>query len=552
MAASTKISKDQLLKLIDGLEKNPNDKVRVLGDVGISVVGAGLGAAAAGTLAAAAGATSILGVTSAAGALGVTVVAATPVGWVLGSAAAAGAAAYGVSRLIKNGSLSEGRKAELLNRYRDEAREAEAKETAGTITDDDRTKFIVSLRELIEKELMPADLAFRLIEQVERGGLPISKALVFVGELLGENELGSPQKTKGLGSSDLNQEKTRGVQSHDAQSNEDDAESIEVIVCDPLRFKSKLAIGENAYQELRNANAVRKYWDLFGAVGGGAAIAKSSVIASTFFAPKGIIGLLGIGTAATPLGWVIAAGAVSGLAWYGVMHALGSATEDRVTVIPKFINTPLDIIGAKLFDLMMPLALKVAAADGPLNDSERGCIQKYFVQEWGYDARFVSMGMALIEPRLDQFKISAVADDLVAYKKTNPDCNYEVMSRDLIAFLREVMNSDGIVDEREELVLLRVQAIFDNASKVNLTETIGEIAEDLTAKAKVGAKAVASSAHKLSVAAFSKADEFVKSETFGTIKDGVGKGADVASESIRNAAGKAATIAGAWRSKLRK
>ncbi|MBK6294223.1 MAG: TerB family tellurite resistance protein, partial [Rhodoferax sp.] len=86
---------------------------------------------------------------------------------------------------------------------------------------------------------------------------------------------------------------------------------VEKVVGDEMRFKAKLAIGENAYAELRNANAVRKYWDLFGAVGGGAAIAKSSIVASTFFVPHGVLGLIGLGTAVTPVGWVIAAAAVS-------------------------------------------------------------------------------------------------------------------------------------------------------------------------------------------------------------------------------------------------
>lgn len=176
---------------------------------------------------------------------------------------------------------------------------------------------------------------------------------------------------------------------------------VEKVVGDEMRFKAKLAIGENAYAELRNANAVRKYWDLFGAVGGGAAIAKSSLVASTFFVPHGVLGLIGLGTAVTPVGWVVAAAAVSGGAWFGIMHALGGATGSRVTVIPKCINTPLDIIGTKLFDLMMPLALKVAQADGHISDQERQCIRNYFVDQWGYDKTFVEAGIALIEPRLD-------------------------------------------------------------------------------------------------------------------------------------------------------
>ena len=189
MSTTIKVTKDQLLKLIDLLEAKPDDKGRILGDIGITVVGAGLGAAAAGTLATVAGVTSIFGVTSIAGWLGLTVVAATPVGWVVGAAAAAGAAAYTVSRLIRNGGMSEGKKEELLIRYREEARVIAAKEAAGKIEDSDRTRFIVALRDLIDKDVIPPDVAFRFIEQVERGGVPISQAFSMIHSLLKEVSL---------------------------------------------------------------------------------------------------------------------------------------------------------------------------------------------------------------------------------------------------------------------------------------------------------------------------------------------------------------------------
>ena len=198
MSAPKKVTKSQLLRLIDQLKKNPDDKGRILGDIGITIVGAGLGAAAAGTLATAAGVTSIFGVTSIAGWLGLTVASATPVGWIVGVAVATGTAAYTVSRLIRNGSMSEGAKEDLVIRYREEARVIAAKEAAGTIEDGDRTRFIVALRDLIDKDVIPPDVAFRFIEQVEAGSVPLSQALLMIHSLLNEidltregNELGS-------------------------------------------------------------------------------------------------------------------------------------------------------------------------------------------------------------------------------------------------------------------------------------------------------------------------------------------------------------------------
>jgi hypothetical protein len=187
MSTTPKVTKKQLIKMIDELKKNPNDKVRILGDVGITIIGLGLGAAAAGTVAGVAGATSILGLTTVAGWLGVTAVAATPIGWTIGSAAAAGVLVYGVSRIIHGGGLSEGRKAQLLQQCQEKANNIEAKERSESITDADRTQFILFMREPIDKNIIYPESAYKLIKFVEQGRIPISQAFSLIYDLLEEN-----------------------------------------------------------------------------------------------------------------------------------------------------------------------------------------------------------------------------------------------------------------------------------------------------------------------------------------------------------------------------
>ena len=94
------VTKKQIIKMIEELENNPDDKVRILGDVGVTVIGAGLGAAAAGTVASAVGVTSIPVLTTIGSWIGIPLVAATPIGWIIGVAAAGGVATYGISRLV--------------------------------------------------------------------------------------------------------------------------------------------------------------------------------------------------------------------------------------------------------------------------------------------------------------------------------------------------------------------------------------------------------------------------------------------------------------------
>lgn len=184
MGRHKEVSKKQLLKVIGDLEASPSDRVRILGDVGITSVGLGLGAAAAGTVATIAGVTAYPVLTTAASWLGASLVAATPVGWIVGTALAGGALAYGVSRLIRNGGLSEGRKRELLQLYREHLQEMQRREQTQEITAPDRNRFITSLREVIEKDAISPQKAFQLIDAVERGAIPLSQAYSLVAGLL--------------------------------------------------------------------------------------------------------------------------------------------------------------------------------------------------------------------------------------------------------------------------------------------------------------------------------------------------------------------------------
>lgn len=249
-------------------------------------------------------------------------------------------------------------------------------------------------------------------------------------------------------------------------------DGIEEIISDPLRFKAKLAIGEDAYASIRMKNAAFEFWDAAGAAGSAVALAKSATVASTFFAPPGILAIFGMGTAVTPIGWVIVAGAVAGGGWIGITRYLKQMTGSRVTAIPDFINTPMDVLALGLFDLMTPLALKVASIDGDIDASEKETINSYFVKQWGYGADFVREGMSFTECRLSDFSVKGLALSLAEFQKQNKDCNFKAMSREIGGFLREIIEADGRIDEREEMAIEKVQAEFDEVARFKIKEVV--------------------------------------------------------------------------------
>ena len=248
-------------------------------------------------------------------------------------------------------------------------------------------------------------------------------------------------------------------------------DGVSTVVAEPLKFKAKLAIGEDAYTSLRLKKTAYELWDAMGAATTVSAVAKSSAVASTFFAPTGLLSAIGIGTAATPIGWVIAAGVVSGGAWIGMSKYIKQSTRDRVIVIPEFINTPIDILGLSLFELTSPLLLQVAVSDGYLDNKERELIKDYFIHQWGYSDIFVEKGLSYIEQNRPEKAVYEFATALANYKKKNPDCNFHQMTAEIIEFVEEVVEIDGKVTNEERIAIEAMRRAFNEVGESLLQKT---------------------------------------------------------------------------------
>ena len=223
-------------------------------------------------------------------------------------------------------------------------------------------------------------------------------------------------------------------------------EGVTHVGAEPLRFKARLAIGENAYASLRMINRTREIWDVLGAAGAGAALAKA--------------GALGLGAAATPVGWVAIAALASGGACYGLYRWLGNTKGERVIEIPKFLNTPLDTLGLALFDLIAPLSLRLAAVDGAIEPAERQALVQHLVDDWGLDDGFVTQAIAQIEPGVMQGSAEEMAAELSAFLHANPDCNHQAIATDLGQFLRRLLEAGGPLSEAEEAALAASLALL--------------------------------------------------------------------------------------------
>jgi hypothetical protein len=155
------------------LKLQKKDKVGLAGDAMSILGGAAAGSAAAGTIASAAGATTILGSTTLGSLLGGTFVAATPVGWVIGSAAAAAAAGFGIGRLIRSGSTQDQVRSEIVERL--------TKRLSRTANDKKKSEHLEKIKRLlpvaIEHHLISESQADRMIDLITTDRLDPELAL---------------------------------------------------------------------------------------------------------------------------------------------------------------------------------------------------------------------------------------------------------------------------------------------------------------------------------------------------------------------------------------
>ena len=171
MFANKTPTKEQILKSIEQLEKNPHDKLGILADIGIGVVGA----AGAGAAAAAFGGASFLFRL---------ITVAPPVGLVVGGAVLGAAALVGAKRMLFDGTFDDRKKAEMLKNLKQQAKDIEAKERASKLEDSDKTKFIVSLKEPVRLDLISPKDAQNLISAVENGKMAIKEAIKMVEDVV--------------------------------------------------------------------------------------------------------------------------------------------------------------------------------------------------------------------------------------------------------------------------------------------------------------------------------------------------------------------------------
>ena len=181
MAESKKPSKEDILKAIEKLERNPNARTKILGEMGVT----GMGIIGVGALAAFFGAsTAPIPIVTALTGVGMAV--AAPVTLVAGAAIAGGAAAYGLTKIVTSGAYDKGKQGEIKQKLKDQVKELEIEEQKTSLTDESKNSFIIFLKEPLKLDLITAEQAQELIGLVENGQMTLEEAYGLLDEIFQE------------------------------------------------------------------------------------------------------------------------------------------------------------------------------------------------------------------------------------------------------------------------------------------------------------------------------------------------------------------------------
>lgn len=234
------------------------------------------------------------------------------------------------------------------------------------------------------------------------------------------------------------------------------------VIDDEFKFKAKLGIGDEHFQYLNNAKNLIGFSE---SIAGG--IGVGGVTAVAWYSTLGVGSklLLGVGIASSPVGWFIGAATVGAAGIYGLKKfhekTMGKAENELVTKVPKFLNTPLDLLGLSLANIILPPSIKIACSDGNFCESEKKKISDYFVKQWGFNSEFIGKLIQTQETTLDQFSYKEYAETLKQVCENTSEFKFDNLIDEILPLLNEIMIADGTVHhaEEQELAILKSHLI---------------------------------------------------------------------------------------------
>jgi hypothetical protein len=242
----------------------------------------------------------------------------------------------------------------------------------------------------------------------------------------------------------------------------DDIET-EKIVEIPERFKIKLGLDERSYKYLNSAKNLKEFLEvLLAGSAGGLSGYLYGLNGITFF--KSLLVVIGYTTKFSLLvGTVSAGGGVFLAGILIVKYLYNKADSLAMDRIPKFINTPIDILGASVLDILLYPAVKISLADGHFSYSEVRFIVDNIYNDWGISRDYCKKSIKNIFQTIHDYDYKITYDMVVSVCGDNKNINKHGLFEDICLLVEGISFADGDLSaaEQDELLAMR-QAFLGN------------------------------------------------------------------------------------------
>jgi hypothetical protein len=171
---------------VDALEKmktSPRDRIGILGELGVTGIGAAAGAAFSGAAAGAAGAATFAGSSTLASILGGVFITTTPIGWVVGSVAVGAGVGYAISKLVRSGGKADVYRVHSIQELETRIKQLRAESVDGATFEEKFQQVITGVQYLVVNGRIGQEKATELVAGVEQKKIDIDDGLKAIEDL---------------------------------------------------------------------------------------------------------------------------------------------------------------------------------------------------------------------------------------------------------------------------------------------------------------------------------------------------------------------------------
>lgn len=220
------------------------------------------------------------------------------------------------------------------------------------------------------------------------------------------------------------------------------------ILCSPELFKLKLEMSADTYEYLTKAESLKDFLGALASMATGGGIGAWTWWSSASILTKALV--LG-GIVSFPPTYPLIGGATALAAFLG-LKKFSAKKKELVKEVPEFTTAPIDFLASTWLDILMPILVKMAVADGKVHAEELETIKNNLTYKWGYCKEVVEdyLNKTLNDPKLQNFDYESVVEMIKTIANSDKGLDKKTLVGKILEEVKDVMRADEREDPEEK------------------------------------------------------------------------------------------------------